>query len=193
MSTEYEATFINVDKDDMRERLKKVGAELVMPETLTKRHNFGLPKEMKIEHGWLRVRQQGDRITMSVKAVSEENDIDSQKEAEVEVSDINKAIEFFNALGAYKKTYQETKRELWKVDGIEVSIDEWPFLEPFLEIEGKSEKDVRNVASWLGFDYSGAKFCAVDELYADKYKVDKKYINEELKKLTFEENNPFKK
>jgi hypothetical protein len=31
-------------------------------------------------------------------------------------------------------------------------IDEWPFLEPFIEVEGGSELGVRQVSEKLGFD-----------------------------------------
>ncbi len=40
MQTEYEATFIDVDKDEVREKLKQVGAVLVKPEVLMKRYVF---------------------------------------------------------------------------------------------------------------------------------------------------------
>lgn len=36
MQIEYEATFININKDEIRARLKKVGATLVKPEFLQK-------------------------------------------------------------------------------------------------------------------------------------------------------------
>ena len=36
MQTEYEATFININKDEIREKLKSVGAVLVKPEVLMK-------------------------------------------------------------------------------------------------------------------------------------------------------------
>jgi len=32
MQVEYEATFANIDKDEVREKLKSIGAQLVRPE-----------------------------------------------------------------------------------------------------------------------------------------------------------------
>ena len=49
MQIEYEATFTNIDKDDIRQRLKKVGAKLSQPEFLQKRAVFYLPKGHEIE------------------------------------------------------------------------------------------------------------------------------------------------
>ena len=61
MHIEYEATFTNVDKDEMRGKLRRAGAELIRPEYLQKRIPFHLPKEKRRDDAWLRVRDEGDR------------------------------------------------------------------------------------------------------------------------------------
>lgn len=43
MKIEYEATFINVNKDNIRDRLQKAGASLIKPEFLQRRVVFELP------------------------------------------------------------------------------------------------------------------------------------------------------
>ena len=40
MQVEYEATFADINKDEMRGRLREAGAKLVRPEFLQKRENF---------------------------------------------------------------------------------------------------------------------------------------------------------
>lgn len=47
MDIEYEATFLDVNKDEVRSRLKKAGAELIRPEYLQRRVPFHLPKEKR--------------------------------------------------------------------------------------------------------------------------------------------------
>ena len=37
---------------------------------------------------------------------------------------MEKARELLNTLGCQERAYQETKRELWKLDGVEITIDE---------------------------------------------------------------------
>ncbi len=69
MDIEYEATFPNIDKKEVREKLKKVGAKLVKPEFMQRRFVFHLPKSYEIKGGWLRVREEGDKITMTLKIV----------------------------------------------------------------------------------------------------------------------------
>jgi len=190
MKIEYEATFTNIDKQDIRERLRKIEGKLIRPEFLQKRVVFNLPEEYKIKGGWIRVRDEGDKIRMSLKIV-DGTGIESQKEISLKVDSLERAEEFLTLLGCQKKAYQENKRELWKIDGMEITIDEWPFLEPFVEIEGDSEESVKDMAEKLGFDYQDALFCSIDTLYSRKYNLPEDIINNQTPKIVFEMKNPF--
>lgn len=190
MQIEYEATYPNIDKDDVRGRLKEAGATLVRPEYVQKRVVFNLPSGLHIKGGWLRVRDEGNRITMSLKIVDGKG-IKSQREILLEVNNFDRAEELLMLLGAPKKAYQENKRELWTLCGVEVTIDEWPFLEPFVEIEGESEDVVKKISETLGFDYKQALFCSVTTLYSKKYNLPDSVINNDVSKIVFDMENPF--
>lgn len=190
MRTEYEATFPNIDKSDARKRLTRAGAELVKPEFLQRRTVFHLPTGHEIEGGWVRVRDEGDKITMSIKVVDGAA-ITDQKESCLEINDFNEGVRFLKLLGCREKAYQESKRELWRIDDVEVMIDEWPFLEPLVEIEGASEEAVKRAAGKLGFKWSKAKFCAVGTLYSEKYGIPENIINNEMPATVFGMKNPF--
>jgi adenylate cyclase class 2 len=190
MEIEYEATFENIDKEEMRKKLQEAGAILIRPEFMQKRVVFKLPKGNEIAGGWLRVRDEGNCITMTLKVVDGEK-IENQRETTVEVDNLEKARELLVSIGCFEKGYQESKRELWKIGETEITIDEWPFLDPFLEVEAKSEKEVIQVSEKLGFDYQKALFCAVDTLYARKYGVSKDIIDNKIPKLVFKMENPF--
>ena len=189
MNIEYEATFLNVNKDKIRKRLKKAGAKLIRPEFLQKRVPFHLPKDKRSKDAWLRVRDEGDKITLSLKVVDGKK-IENQKEICLEVNDFNKAVKLLELIGCKKKSYQETKRELWELDNVEITIDEWPFLEPFVEVEGKSEAKVKRVSEKIGFNYDKALFCAIGKLYKMKYGIHPDQINT-IKRITFNMKNPF--
>lgn len=191
MNTEYEATFINIDKNEIRKRLRKASAKLLKPEFLQKRVNFN-PLKILTEYSWIRVRDEGDKITMSYKAVKGDR-IEDQKEINLVIDNFEKGVEILETIGCCKKAYQETKREVWELDGVEICIDEWPFLEPFVEIEGKSEKEVKSVSKKLGFDYSKAWFCAVGLIYGKKYNIPSEIIDNEIPEITFNMENPFLK
>ncbi|HBA36927.1 TPA: hypothetical protein DCZ15_03580 [Candidatus Falkowbacteria bacterium] len=190
MNIEYEATFIDINKDEIREKLAKVGASLVKKEFLQKRTVFNLPKGNNIDGGWLRVRDEGDRITMSFKVVNG-NQIQNQKEIQLIVDNYQEARKFLISIGCREKAYQESKRELWRLNNVDIAIDEWPFLEPFVEVEGRSEKEVKRISEKIGFDYNQAKFCAVDTLYHEKYQVSLDKIDYNTPKILFEMKNPF--
>ena len=51
MKIEYEATFTDINKDEIRERLEKAGAVLRRPEFLQKRGTFRLPEGHEIAGG----------------------------------------------------------------------------------------------------------------------------------------------
>ncbi|MEK9131227.1 MAG: CYTH domain-containing protein, partial [Patescibacteria group bacterium] len=142
MKIEYEATFTEVDVEWVRGRLKTVGAALVKPNFLQKRVVFNFPKGNEVKGGWARVRDEGDKVTMSVKIVDGDK-ITDQKEAQIVVDDFDGAVSLLTMVGCIPKAYQETRRELWTLDGVEITIDEWPFLPPFVEIEGASEEVVK--------------------------------------------------
>ncbi|MEA2007418.1 MAG: class IV adenylate cyclase [Patescibacteria group bacterium] len=188
MTIEYEATFANIDKDEIKDRLKSVGAKLIKPEFLQKRENFSPHNDGK---GWIRVRDEGDKITMSYKRLVSRDNIDGQKEICLEIDDYDEAKSFLETLGFKQKNFQESKREIWELDGVEICIDEWPFLEPFVEVEGKNEIEVKNICEKLGFDYSQAKFCATGNLYEEKYNVPSGVVNNHTPKIIFDMENPF--
>lgn len=188
MKIEYEATFENIDKNDIRCRLKKIGAKLIYPEFLQKRDVFFLPNKKR--HTWLRVRKEKGKNTMSLKII-DGNKIEDQREICLKVGNYDNAVEFLKMIGCEWKSYQETKREIWKLEDVEISIDEWPFLEPFAEIEGKSEDKVRNICQKLDLDYKNALFCAIGYLYKRKYGLALDQINNKTPKITFEMDNPF--
>lgn len=190
MNIEYEATYTNINKDEVRTKLATAEAELVRKEFLQKRVVFKLPEGNHINGGWLRVRDEGDRITMSLKVVDGDQ-IHDQKETMLVVDDFEEARKFLLGIGCKEKAYQESKRELWKLNGVEITIDEWPFLEPFVEVEGESEEKVKEVSEKIGFDYNLAKFCAVDVLYSEKYGFDVDVINNQTPLILFDMENPF--
>ena len=190
MYTEFEATFTDVDKEKMRQLLAASGARLLRPEFLQKRTTFNLPKGHEIEGGWARVRDEGDKITLSLKIINGVS-ISDQKEIQLIVDNMSQAELLLSNLGCTKKAFQETKRELWELDGVEITIDEWPFLEPFVEVEGNSEAEVKKAAEKIGFDYSSAQFCPVTTLYSQKYGISDDQINNHTPEIIFSGENPF--
>ncbi len=190
MDIEWEVKFLNVDKSELQKKLKASGAKLVKPERLYKRAVFFLPKGHEIKGGWLRVRDEGDKITMSLKVVTN-GKVDEQKEVMVVVDNYDKARQLLSVIGCVEKAYQETRREIWQLEDVEITIDEWPYLEPYCEIEGNSEEAIKKVSSALGFDYSQAVFGSADQVISKKYGVPEDAVNNEIPRIVFGEPNPY--
>jgi adenylate cyclase, class 2 len=190
MEVEYEATFENINKDEVRQKLKDAGATLVRPEFDRHNVNFDFPPGIGIPGGWLRVRDEAGEITMSLKVVNGEG-IERQKETKLNIDSFDNAVQMLGLMGCLPRASQESKRELWKINETEITIDEWPFLEPFVEIESKSEQSVKEVSELLGFDYNNALFDSVDAQYSKKYNISLDAVNLRTPKILFDMENPF--
>lgn len=162
MKTEFEAKFINIDKDEVRARLKAAGARLVVPERLMRRALAG--KEF-YEGKWLRLRDEGDKVTLTFKNRSGRT-VDNTTEIEVEVEDFQSTKQILEMSDIEFIAYQENKRESWVLGKARIEIDTWPGVPAHIEIEAPTEKEVRNTAAKLGFNWSEASFLTADELYA---------------------------
>ncbi|HSQ97418.1 MAG TPA: CYTH domain-containing protein [Rickettsiales bacterium] len=169
MAKEIEAKFLNVEIEDVRNRLKKLGANLKTPMRLMKRVMAKTP-EMKIQKAFVRVRDEGDKITMTYKRNNKET-VDGTYEVEIKIDDFANGIELLSAIGIPYETYQESRRETWMLDNVEIVIDEWPWIKPYIEIEGKNEASVKMIAEKLGFDWKQAKFGSVMSAYIAEYPV----------------------
>jgi adenylate cyclase, class 2 len=188
METEYEAKFLDVDKDEVRGRLTAAGATLIRPEFLQKRWVFELPGEKRSRNTFMRVRDEGGTITMTWKEFAG-TEIDNPKEIEIIVDSFDNAVEILTQIGCTPSSFQESYRELWHFGDAKITIDTWPFYPPFAEVEGTSEDIVREASTSTGFDWSAALFCGVSKLFKTKYG---EHVNiRDMPKLTFDMPNPF--
>jgi adenylate cyclase, class 2 len=168
MESEIEAKFINVDHDDIRKKLEMINGICEQPMRLMRRAIFH-NDFMTEKDAYLRVRDEGDKITMTYKQFDDPSSIHGVKEIETTVGNFDSAITMMEQTGLSRDTYQETKRETWKVGEVEVVLDEWPWINPFIEIEGPSESAVRDIAEKLGFDWNDAVFGGVSAVYLRHY------------------------
>lgn len=167
MQTEIEVKFLDVDISDVRERLKKAGAHLEQPMRNMRRALIE-EEHHAADNMFIRIRDEGDKVTLCLKKKTkslEESTIDSTYEIETTVGDFDKTVELFSVAGWKYMTYQESRRETWVLNGAEVVIDEWPWINPYIEIEAQSEQVVKDTAQLLGFDWADAAFGSVDIIY----------------------------
>ncbi len=164
MKNEIEATYLSVNKDLVREKLKMSGFSLRTPEYMMRRKTFDFSRIAPGRNKWGRVRQEFDKVTMTIKEVRGSG-INDTYEVELVVNDFDTASAFFEACDIPTKAFQENRREVWERDGVEITIDTWPGLNPFIEIEARTEDLVRKVSEELGFDFEKAVFGSIDLVY----------------------------
>jgi adenylate cyclase, class 2 len=170
MQQEIEAKFLNVNIEEIRARLTGLGAKCEQPMRLMRRIHFDYPDQRFQKNGHtrrLRVRDEGDKVTVTYKAKNETN---YSYELETTVGSYDDMVAIFKAIGLEAFTDQESKRETWEYKNVEVVIDEWPWLHPYIEIEGPDEASIQGVAKELGLDWNNAGFGSVDTAYMAQYK-----------------------
>ncbi|QQR52132.1 hypothetical protein IPG36_06190 [bacterium] len=75
--------------------------------------------------------------------------LDGAKELEVVVSDFQTTVDLLAAIGITGTAYQESRRENWRLGDVDIMIDEWPWLVPYIEIEADEPAQVQSVAEHL--------------------------------------------
>ena len=177
METELEAKFLDIEPDVLRAQLAKQGAALVYAQRMVKRKNFDYPdKRLEKIGGWIRLRNEGDKITLAYKRVIDRT-LEGTKEICVNVNDFDKATNLLIAIGLDQKSYQETKREKWLYNDVEITIDTWPWIPTFVEFEGSTEEKLRNAVDAFGFDWSNALHGSVEVAYQRSYDVSEEEID----------------
>jgi len=126
MQTEIEAKFLNINHDEIRTKLINLGAKCVQPVRLMRRVviDFTDKRMQKGGNSWIRVRDEGDKVTLTHKTTIE-REFGGSQEIEVIVGSYEKTIEIFKAMGLIVHTEQETKRETWQLGDTEIVLDEW--------------------------------------------------------------------
>lgn len=177
METEIEAKFLDININKIKKKLNSLKAKLIHKERLMKRVVFDYP-DNKLEKigGWIRVRDEGDKITLSYKQLNDRT-LYGTKEINLVIDNLENACLFLESIGFDKKAYQETKREEWLLDNVEISIDTWPWIPSFVELEGKDEKSVKNITKKLDLDWSKAMHGSVETAYQKYYDVTEEEID----------------
>jgi len=168
---ESEVKFLDIDPDIIQKKLKKIKAKK-SGEFFYRRRVFDYPDLRLDKQGaWIRVRDEGDRITLNFKQrlgiknhEGTAND-KSMEEVEVNVSDFNKTCLLLLKIGFIEKFYIENRRIRWTIGDIEFDIDIWPKLNPYLEIEAPNWKKIDEAIKMLGLNPEDKKIFSTNQIY----------------------------
>lgn len=108
-----------------------------------------------------------EKTTLTVKHILRDNksSIQQMQETEIIVDSFEETNELLEKLGFSYRGYQEKKRKKYILNDHEIDIDTWPGLSPYIELEGKDEKDIESILDILGYTIKDTVSCTVDEIY----------------------------
>jgi adenylate cyclase class 2 len=168
---EIEVKFLDVDVPKLEDKLRGIGATKVF-DRVYRRKVYDYPDlRLNANNAWVRVRDEGDQITMGFKQRLNPGNSDSSTndtgmhEIEIIVSDFEKAALFLEQIGMKRKFYEENRRVRWLRGDMEFDIDTWPGLKPYLEIEAKTWGQIDEAIALLGFDPADKKIFSTYQVY----------------------------
>ena len=164
MFHEYETKIIDINVSEIEEKLHKLGATLIKPETLMRRRVFDVQAHSGNTGKRFRLRQQGNKTTLTYK----ERwwlEIGSTKELETEVGDFDTMAELLQKLERKTMVYQENKRKVYSRNDIEFCIDTRPMIPTYLEIEAPSKEQVEEALKTLWLEWKDVGDMWMIEIY----------------------------
>ncbi|MFO0703193.1 MAG: CYTH domain-containing protein [Patescibacteria group bacterium] len=184
---EIESKFYPVNIEEIRKSLVLLGAKCKSPMRLMRRSVYDHHKNPQIPVAYIRIRDEGDKITFSAKDYADpERGHVHQRELVVNVDDFQKTVDLMKLIGLIQTNYQESKRETWELGGVEVCIDVWPGLLPYIEIEAPSVQQVNELYSKLPLQNSKRYEGGLLKVYMEVYGWEKTEAHKHVEFMTFE-------
>ena len=182
MAKEREVTILNIDEKGFVSKLLNNGA-VKKDEFLQRRYTYDF--NPILPNKWIRLRTNGKKTTLTIKEIKDKTAIDGTMELETVVGDFDVMNDILKELGYRYRNYQENYRIIYSLDDVEISIDSWPLIPTYVEIEGKTNEDVVMALEKLGYTLDDATTLDVTSIYNEIYGIDLLKIKE----LKFEGSN----
>lgn len=120
---------------------------------------------------WIRLRQDGEIVEITIKYIYSNKanyNIDEVKEIEIKTDNFEMANKLIEEMGYYRKKLAEKKRDSYSYQGMDIEIDEWPLLEPYIEIEGINIDKIYELANLLGYSKEQTRIMNTEDVYLEK-------------------------
>jgi adenylate cyclase class 2 len=162
MDREYEYKFYDYNKNEILEKIKSLGGDLV--------HDYILYQFTVFENKkYIRLRKENGENFLTVKIHDNEFPIEKQ----IKVDDYEKTIDLMQLLG-FKIKYQfEKLRQKYKYNDIEIVFDMYPGIPEYMEIEAKTVKQLNEFCKLIGLENKSNKWKSLVKILKDKYDIDK--------------------
>ncbi|MBP1744069.1 MAG: cyaB [Firmicutes bacterium] len=162
---ELEVKIVNIDPEEIRARMKAIGAVLVKKENQVNKIFDFEDKRLLDKKGYARIRIVDDLLKnrkhcyMTTKKLISQDRFKVMEENEIEISDSAEGENIFRALGLVQYSsiarYRESYR--FKSSLIEIDINDRAFFPvPYVEIETGSERELEEIVGLLGYGMEDA-------------------------------------
>lgn len=168
---EIEVKLFNINVRVLEERLENAGAMLTFDGDVDAIYfdypDFRLRKEGKTA----RIRRVGDKTEIVVKGRSQSAAMANREEIETLVGDFEKARLIYNRLGFVEMCRYRKHRRSYALGGMKFDIDKFRNFPLYLEVEAKTEADVKRGVRLVGLKmtdaYAKSIMAKLNELHID--------------------------
>lgn len=178
---EIEVRFLEINPEEIKSKLKSLGAKDLGEENLTEIIFSDKEKTWFDQNIRVRLRKSKNKIHLAYKHTYANTALGT-REIEFLVPNWDKAREFLIAVGLIEARIQEKRRHTFKINNGEVVIDYWPNILPWIEIEAESEEDIKEIAKALELDWKNVRFEDAAYIIENDYSIPVK----SLKVYTFD-------
>lgn len=171
---ELELKFLEVDKVAIVEKLKAVGARLLV-DAILRTVYFDTPDgKIKKANELLRLRTFGDKLELCFKKnMRIEDGCKVYDETETHVSDFDATVEILGSLGYFPAiSYEKKRTEYMLDDGTKFEIDEFHGVPVFVEVEAVSSRRIEEIAATFDLNEYERSHLTGEELLKQKYKIE---------------------
>lgn len=154
MSQEIEVTILDINKEEIENKLKSIGAEQTQNTRLIVDW-FRIKGIKEGEDPWfLRIRSNSNgkhEVTWKAKSTTE-GIVRKHKEINFLIDEPTKLTDLFEELNLEKYAHQEKDRISYKYKDWSFDIDTYPNMPPYMEIEGSSDEQIKEVIQILNLE-----------------------------------------
>lgn len=190
MGKENEIEILDIDKKQVIKRLNELGAKY-LGKSRFKRIEFMLDGDIGSGHSWVRVRTDGKDTTITLKEMEAEKDFGTMGEWEIKTNKFLDAVKIMSKITDSKLVYFENDRDAYILENTYITIDKWPEIPVFLEIEAPSIKKLKEMYKRLKIKGKFFGSASIDSIYKN-YGLDFRKVVEKneskLKKLLAKNN-----
>lgn len=167
---ENEVRFLEIDEAKIINKLKSLGAKDLGNEIIKEVIFYDKNLNWKKTNQLVRLRRDQFGIWLTYKH-HQEFKIGGTIEVELKINDLDKAVDFLEAVGLYKMRVQEKRRHRFVLGKAEIDITEWPKVPILLEIEANSEKTIKQTADLLELDWNNVYYKDNKFVLEEKYNI----------------------